>query len=112
MRRDYNKLVRDYIPEIIQKSGKRCAIETMPEAEYCQALLEKLVEEAQEARQAAPEELVTELADIQEVLASLLAAWQIAPERVQQVKRQRFAERGGFERRLKLLWTIDGDEDV
>jgi hypothetical protein len=37
------------------------------------------------------------------VLSAVLAAWQIAPERVQQVKRQRFAERGSFERRLMLL---------
>jgi len=84
----------------------------MPEAEYRKALLEKLVEEAQEVHQAAPEELVAELADIQEVLSAVLAAWQIAPERVQQVKRQRFAERGSFERRLMLLWTEDRDENV
>jgi predicted house-cleaning noncanonical NTP pyrophosphatase (MazG superfamily) len=81
MRRDYNKLVRDRIPEIIQNSGKRCAFETMPEAEYCQALLEQLVEEAQEVHQAAPEELVAELADIQEVFAAVLATWQIARSR-------------------------------
>ncbi|OGO35380.1 MAG: hypothetical protein A2W35_01190 [Chloroflexi bacterium RBG_16_57_11] len=112
MRRVYNKLVRDHIPVIIQNSSKSCAIETMPDAEYRQALLEKLVEEAQEARLAAPDELVTELADIQEVLAAVLAAWQIVPDRVQQMKRQRHSERGGFERRLKLLWTEDGDEDV
>jgi len=73
MRRDYNKLVRDRIPEIIRSGGKQCGIETMPEAEYRQALLQKLVEEAQEARQAAPDELITELADLQEVIAALLA---------------------------------------
>ena len=112
MRRDYNKLIRDRIPQIIQNSGKRCAVESMPVTEYRQALLEKLVEEAQEARQASAEELVTELADIQEVLAALMAAWQIAPEHVQQVQRQRRAERGGFDQRLRLLWTEDGDEDV
>jgi predicted house-cleaning noncanonical NTP pyrophosphatase (MazG superfamily) len=77
-----------------------------------QALLEKLVEEAQEARQAPPDELVTELADIQEVLAALLAAWQIAPEQIQQVQHQRRAERGGFEQRLKLFWTEDEAEDI
>ena len=38
MRRDYNKLIRDRIPEIIQNSGKRCAVESMPAAEYRQAL--------------------------------------------------------------------------
>jgi predicted house-cleaning noncanonical NTP pyrophosphatase (MazG superfamily) len=112
MRRDYNKLVRDRIPEIIQNSGKRCAVETMPESEYRQALLEKLVEEAQEACQAPPDELVTELADLHEVLAAVLVACQIAPEHVQQVQRQRRAERGGFDQRLKLLWTEDGAEGV
>lgn len=94
MRRNDNKLVRDRIPEIIQASGKRCSIEPMSEPEYRQALLEKLVEEAQEARQASPEELVTELADLHKVLAALLTAWQIAPEHVQQVQRR--AERGGL----------------
>jgi len=47
-------------------------------------LLEKLVEEAQEAGQAPPDEPVTELADLYEALAALMAAWQIAPEHVQQ----------------------------
>ena len=112
MRRDYNKLVRDHIPFIIQKSDKHCAFENMPEAECRQALLEKLVEETQEARQAASEELVSELADIQEVLTAVLAAWQITPVRVKQMKRQRFAELGDFERQLMLLWTEDGDENA
>ena len=81
----------------------------MSEAEYRQGLLEKLVEEA---RQAAPNELITELADLQEVIGAVLAAWVISPEIVQQVQAQRHAERGGFEQRLKLLWTEDGDENV
>lgn len=113
MRREHHKLVRDRIPEIIHNSGNRYAVETLPEAEYRQALLEKLVEEAQKARQASSaEELTTELSDIQEVLAAVLAAWQIDPEHVQQVQRQRHAERGAFERRLKLLWTADRDEPL
>ncbi len=110
MRQNYNKLVRDRIPEIIQNSNKRCAIETMSEPEYRQALLEKLVEEAQEAHQASPEELVTELADIHEVLAALLDAWQVDPGQVEQVQRQRRTERGGFDQRLKLLWTETDSE--
>ena len=112
MRRDYNKLVRDRIPEIIQASGKRCRVETMSEPEYRLALLEKLVEEAQEVRQAAPGELLAELADIQEVLAALMMAWQITPDQVKQVQRRRRAERGGFDQRVKLLWTEDGGEGV
>lgn len=85
--------MRDRIPEIIQNSGKRCAIETMPEMEYRQALLEKLLEEVQEARHAQPEELITELADLQEVIAAVLDVWQISSELVQQLQRQRHVER-------------------
>ena len=112
MRRDYNKLVRDRIPTIICASGKKCTVEVMAEAEYRQALLEKLVEEAHEALQSAPGELIVELADIQEVLVAVLAAWELSPGLVEQVQTQRRAERGGFERRLKLLWTEDGDENA
>ena len=112
MRRDYNKLVRDRIPCIIQENGKQFAVEIMPEAEFRQALLEKLVEEAQEVPQAKLGGLINELADLQEVISAVLAAWGISPQAVQQVQDQRHAERGGFEQRFKLLWTEDGDENV
>lgn len=108
----YNKLIRDRIPEIIKAAGKQCGIETMPETEYRHALLEKLVEEAQEAHRAMPDDLITELADLQEVIAAVLAAWEISPDLVLQIQGQRHAERGGFERRLKLLWIEGGDKDV
>ncbi|MCI0711669.1 MAG: nucleoside triphosphate pyrophosphohydrolase [Chloroflexi bacterium] len=62
-RREYNKLVRDNIPEIIAANG--------------QALRQKLVEEAQEVLQAKPDELVNELADVYEVLDALIAAYDL-----------------------------------
>ena len=54
MRKEYNKLVRDRIPEIIRRDGRNCEIATISEDEYLQALREKLVEEAQEAAEADP----------------------------------------------------------
>ncbi len=106
----YNKLIRDRIPEIIQADGKRYELVVMTEEEYINALRSKLGEEAQEAQKAAPEDLVTELADIQEVIKAMLEALEISPEQIEQVQTQRHAERGGFEKRLKLLWTEDGDQ--
>ena len=44
MRQDYNKLVRDQIPEIIEKSGYQYEVTTLPESEYHQDLRQKLVE--------------------------------------------------------------------
>jgi hypothetical protein len=46
-------LVRDRIPRNIQNNGKQRDVEAMPDAEYRQVLLEKLVEEAQEQNAAA-----------------------------------------------------------
>ena len=106
----YNKLIRDRIPEIMQADGKHYELAVMTEEEYIQALRVKLVEEAEEAQKAAPEDLVTELADIQEVIKAMLEALEISAEKVEQVLTQRHVERGGFEKRLKLLWTEDGDQ--
>lgn len=101
----YNKLIRDKIPEIITASGKQYETEVMPDAEYLAALKEKLVEEALEAKSAAPEELVKELADVLEVLDYLMRANGITDAMVRGMQQKRYEERGGFDKKLKLLWT-------
>ena len=109
MRTTYNKLIRDRIPEIIHAAGKQCETEVMPEAEYLQALRDKLVEEALEVQKAAPADLATELADICEVMDALMAAYGISPEQVRLLQAARREERGAFEKRLKLIWSGDTD---
>lgn len=102
---EYNKLIRDRIPKIIAAEGKPYRTETMPDDEYRCALLQKLVEEAQEAGQASPEKLVMELADLLEVIDAVMVAHSIDEHTVRQEQAQRRADRGGFEQRLKLLWV-------
>ena len=41
MKKDYNKLVRDLIPEIIQKSGNKCVISTLSDNDYSKELEKK-----------------------------------------------------------------------
>ena len=48
MSRIYNKLVRDKIPEIIEKSGKTCTVETLADEKYIAMLDAKLNEELAE----------------------------------------------------------------
>jgi predicted house-cleaning noncanonical NTP pyrophosphatase (MazG superfamily) len=105
MRKEYDKLVRDRIPEIIRQDGRQCGVEVMPEDEYVQALKDKLVEEAQEAAAAGPENLVKELADLYEVVDALMAACGIDREIVMAKQEERRQSRGGFDQRLRLLWT-------
>lgn len=105
MRKEYNKLIRDRIPEVICQDGRKCLVETMSEAEYRQALLEKLIEEAQEAATADPQQLITELADLYEVIDAVMVTYGIERKLVLQDQERKRAERGGFERRIRLLWT-------
>lgn len=105
MHQEYNKLVRDRIPELIQKSGFQYDITTLSEPEYRQALKDKLLEEAQEVAQAPPGELVQELADLLEVIAALMEAYGIEDERILLERDHKRAEKGGFEHKIKLLWT-------
>ena len=105
-RRIYNKLVRDRIPEIIRDTGSTCKTESYSdESAFRRALRDKLVEEAREAATASEEDLVAELADLQEVVDALLDAYGLNPEMLRAIQTQRRAERGAFARRLRLRWT-------
>lgn len=105
MRKYYNKLIRDRIPEIIRDSGCQYALSELSETEYLAALKQKLIEEATEAASAPPGELLKELADLYEVIDVLMAIANIDREELLAEREKRKKERGGFEKRLKLLWA-------
>mgnify|MGYP005840218617 CR=1 FL=1 len=107
MRQTYHKLVRDRIPEIIRKQGKTCEVVILSEHEYRQALLQKLREEAEEVATASPGHLLTELADLYEVLDALMVSYKIDPNALLLEQDQRRAQRGGFEERVQLVWVDD-----
>jgi predicted house-cleaning noncanonical NTP pyrophosphatase (MazG superfamily) len=73
--------------------------------DFRQALLVKVVEEASEVASAPREKLVVEIADLFEVLDSLIVAFELDPDSVRTLQAQRREDRGGFEKRLKLLRT-------
>jgi predicted house-cleaning noncanonical NTP pyrophosphatase (MazG superfamily) len=105
MRKVHNKLVRDRIPEIIQAAGKQCAVEVLSEKDYQQALRQKLIEEAHEAAIATGDDLTKEIADLYEVIDELMAVYQLKHEAVAKIQEERGTERGGFNKRLLLLWA-------
>lgn len=105
MRQAYNKLVRDGIPEIIGQSGRQYAVEVMPDAEFWQALLAKLVEEATEVSNADSQSLISELVDLYEVIEAILATTGIPEELVRQEQRKKQVRCGRFERKIRLLWV-------
>ena len=48
--KEFNKLVRDKIPEKIKENNENCEIRTLNEKEFLKELYNKLVEEASEVR--------------------------------------------------------------
>ena len=102
---EYHKLVRDRIPEIIRSQGETCEVSILDEDDYARALREKLIEEAKEAADAFEGHLITELADLREVMDALMRHYHILPNTVQREQEQRRVERGGFDKRLKLHRT-------
>ena len=106
MHTEYNKLVRDHIPTILAQTGYTYETTTMDEQEYRQALREKLVEEAREAAAAVEmRQLITELADLYEVIDTLMRENTIAPDVVRAEQERRRQARGGFAQRIRLLST-------
>jgi len=99
MKREYNKLVRDRIPEIITDSGKKCVAEILTEEAYLQKLREKLNEEVDEYQQSSSHE---ELADILEVVYALAAATGCPEEHLNAIRREKARKRGGFSKKILL----------
>ena len=93
----YNKLVRDKIPEILDAKGVRYEKWVAEEDEYRQELIRKLEEETDEFAQ---NPTIEELADVMEVVAALQALPEYA--HAEEVRKHKRAERGGFEKRIIL----------
>ncbi len=96
----YHKLVRDRIPEIIEKSGKTCITSELSASEYVEMLDEKLNEELAEYQESKSPE---ELADLLEVIRAVAIARGSSIEEIENIRIEKAAKRGGFEKRLLLL---------
>ena len=95
----HNKLVRDLIPAIIQRSGKTAVTRRLDEPDYIAALHRKLDEEAAELHESGSLE---EMADVLEVLLVLCEAAGHTREELESVRTAKAAERGGFRQRIFL----------
>jgi len=96
------KLVRDRIPEIIRTSGRVASTRILAEDEYLDALLMKLIEEAEEAKKSPPELLLEELADLTEVTYALLEYLSVSLDELEIVRLEKSRNRGGFSKRIWL----------
>lgn len=98
----YHKLVRDRIPEIIEKDGKTCVCSVLSQQDYLTLLDQKLNEELTEYQES---KALEELADLLEVMYAVASARGSSMEEVEAIRVKKREKRGGFENRI-LLETV------
>ena len=99
----HNKLVRDKIPEVIERTGKKFSTHIAGELEYKEELFKKAYEELEEFRETPCAE---EMADIFEVLEGLMAVYDIDVDKMLDIKEKKAKDRGAFEKKiiLEMVW--------
>lgn len=95
----HNKLVRDRIPEIIEKSGKKAITRTLTQEEYLTELDRKLNEECAEYQ---ADKSLEELADMLEVMHAIAEAKGYSVAELEQVRAEKAEKRGGFTDKIYL----------
>jgi predicted house-cleaning noncanonical NTP pyrophosphatase (MazG superfamily) len=101
MRFRVQKLIRDRLPAMMRADGLAVFERQLSDSEFADALREKLIEEAHEAREAtSPAELTGELADVLEVIHAMAKAHGLSMEDVEDRRVAKRRERGGFDDRV------------
>ncbi len=96
----YNKLVRDKIPEVIQENeGKNAKIRILNDEEYLKELNIKLKEEVEEYLASGE---IEELADIEEVLRTLVEIKGKSLEEFDNLRLSKVEKRGAFKDKIFL----------
>lgn len=104
MKKVHNKLVRDFIPQIIDQDGKKAHVRTLDEKEMIICLKNKLIEEVNEYLE---NESVEELADVLEVIYALCQNKKISIEELERTRKRKKIARGSFDERVFLEYVED-----
>ena len=100
----YCKLVRDKIPQIIKKSGKKPIIDTLDDEEFEVFLERKLDEEVEEYHKSKEAE---ELADILEVLITLAKLKGLSFADLMDLQVKKAVQKGSFTKKILLMAVCD-----
>ncbi|EDX56275.1 conserved hypothetical protein [Bacillus cereus W] len=103
----YNKLIRNKIPQIIKANGKTPTTRILPE-EYIKEIYKKTQEELTEYLEAdTKEHKLEELSDLLELINALAEHEGTTLEEINNIRKKKAEERGGFSDRVFLIEVTD-----
>lgn len=104
----YNKLVRDRITLVIERTGKQFSTRILDRKEYINELKKKSYEELQEYLSSENDEnAIEELADLLEIIHALAKCHGATFDTVEKIRKEKAEKRGGFEERIFLIEVED-----
>ena len=99
----YKKLVRDKIPDIIIRGGRRIRMRQAADDEMAGFLKQKFYEEAEEFFSSGKKE---ELADVLQVLYAMSEFYNFGISELEEIRKRKLEERGDFSKRI-ILESVD-----
>ena len=102
MRKIYNKLVRDKIPQIISSNNGTPCVSVLNNERYLEELNTKLNEELKEYLESGD---IEELCDLEEVLQAILQAKNVSYEDFEKLRNAKSKKRGAFNEKLFLEYV-------
>lgn len=103
----YHKLIRDAVAETM-RLGKQFETKTLNRRAFERALIAKIEEEAGGVvRARTRRELLDELADVLAVIDEIKKLKKISPVELRHARRVNIRKKGGFAKRLWLVWSQD-----
>lgn len=100
---EYNKLVRDKIPEFINSQGEDVRLIKLKNEALISAMKRKVVEESLEVFDAkTSDEIIEEIADLREIINALTKELRISNRDIERVRKAKKMKRGGFDSGIML----------
>lgn len=97
--KEYNKLVRDKIIDIIEADGRKAEYRILDNVEFRNELNKKLQEEVHEYLE---DNNVEELADIVEVIYGILNSMNVSIDDFEKIRLAKKEKRGAFDKKIFL----------
>lgn len=106
MEKEYNKLVRDKIPNIIENNGETPIIEILTNERYEEELINKLFEESLEIKESSGLNRLEELSDLLELIKSLAQLENKELTDIVRIAEEKSIKRGSFKDKIYLKKVI------